>query len=178
MQKWTRLLATAKLARNVGLAGLFSAASALLATTVPGHAQNGAPGAEAAKTGPQLWSEAGCFGCHGDLAAGGGDAANPAGPSLRTSRLDRAGLIEVISCGRPGTAMPMHLIGAYTEVACHGQPVGPVPADVTGTGVFTADEVATLVDFLDEHAVGVRQITRENCIAFLGDPNSRVCLQY
>jgi hypothetical protein len=74
--------------------------------------------------------------------------------------------------------MPMHLLGAYTEIPCHGQPVGPVPAGVSGIGVFSAEEVATLADFLDEHVVGVRQITRENCIAFLGDPNARTCLQY
>jgi hypothetical protein len=140
--------------------------------------QAGAEGG-AALAGATMWSEAGCFACHGDLAEGGGDAANALGPNLRSTQLEREGLIEVISCGRPGTPMPMHLEGAYTEVPCYDMPLGPVPDNVTGTGVFTVEEVGSLVDFLEEHVVGVDRITRPNCAAFFGgDENARTCLQY
>jgi hypothetical protein len=124
------------------------------------------------------WQEGGCFNCHGNLAAGDGDPAYPAGPSLRSSRLDRDLLVTTISCGRPGTGMPMNLVGAYMETPCYGLPLGEPPGVSRGAN-FTAEEIEALVDFLLENVVGVRTITRENCAVFFGgNLNAPACLQY
>lgn len=137
------------------------------------------PSSEAQETGAELWGKGGCFTCHGNLGAGDGDAAYPAGPNLRRTQLDRAQLIEVISCGRPGTEMPMHLIGAYTEIACYGIPTGEKLEDVKGEGILTAEEIETLVDFMEEHMVGQRRITRDNCAMFFGgNRDAPACRQY
>lgn len=159
-----------------GLARYASGLMFLAFLISPAAAQS--PGAEEANGG-RLWQLGGCFGCHGNLADGAGDGANTAGPSLRQSRLDREGLIETISCGRVGTLMPYNLAGAYTEVACHGLPLGEPPATVTRGGSFTEEQIGTLADFLVEHVVGQSRITRENCGAFFnGNADAPLCRQY
>ena len=150
-------------------------ASAALALSAPLGAQE----AEADLSGSELWSQGGCFACHGDLAAGAGDAANAAGPSLRITRLNHDELVETIACGRPDTDMPMFLVGAYTEFQCYEVPLGEVPENVADLSQFTMEEVEALVAFLEEYAVGKTRITRENCAAFFGgDESARACLQY
>ncbi len=158
-----------RLSPAVRVACLVSAACAVLAFSLPSQAQDGGA----------IWGRGGCLSCHGNLAAGDGDAAYPQGPNLRRTQLDRELLIEAIGCGRPDTEMPYNLAGAYTETACYGLPVGEAPPEVIQGAVFTADELATLVDFLIENVVGVTKITRENCGAFFGgNPNVPSCLQY
>ena len=131
------------------------------------------------EAGWEVWGQAGCGSCHGDLAEGGDDPAAPTGPNLRTSRLDRDLLAETIACGRPGTPMPFFLTGSYTESSCYGLPPGEVPAEVKGAGGFTAEELESLVNFLTDNVVGQRKITRDNCAVFYGgNRNSPLCLQY
>ena len=74
--------------------------------------------------GEAAWDKAGCLQCHGSTGEGGVGGEFPAGPSLRKTRLDRAALIEAISCGLPGTQMPSWLDGAYTQRTCYGFPPG------------------------------------------------------
>jgi len=126
--------------------------------------------------GAELWNSAGCFACHGDLADGGGDAANAAGPSLRSTRLDRDELTEVIACGADG--MPAHLIGAYVDHACYGEQPGAVPLAIIPSPQFTEEQLVHLVDFLTENVVGQR-VNRANCALFFdGNENHPVCLQF
>jgi hypothetical protein len=74
--------------------------------------------------------------------------------------------------------MPMNLAGAYTETPCYGLPLGEPPGVPRGAN-FTAEQIEALVDFLLEHVVGVRPITRENCAVFFGgNMNAPACLQY
>jgi hypothetical protein len=81
--------------------------------------------------------------------AQGGDGGNyPVGPSLRNVTFDKETMVEVVSCGRPGTPMPAWLTGAYTEVECYGMPVGPPPAGLPVPAIFTADEIKALVDYI------------------------------
>ncbi len=143
---------------------------ALLALSTPSLAQD---------DGGAMWGRGGCGGCHGPLAEGGDDPAEPTGPNLRTTRLDRDLLLETISCGRPGTKMPFNLTGAYTATSCYGIPVGEVPAETAGAGGFTAEELDSLVNFLMDNVVGVRRITRQNCALFFGgNENARACLGF
>jgi mono/diheme cytochrome c family protein len=104
--------------------------------------------------GEDAWNKAGCFECHGTAGEGGSGGEFPAGPSLRESKLDRATLMETISCGRPGTPMPAWLDGAYTGRACYGLPKGPAPAGAVLTPVLSADEIQALLDYLAAKIVG------------------------
>ncbi len=103
--------------------------------------------------GEAAWDKAGCQQCHGASGEGGSGGESVAGPSLQTTRLDKAMLIDTIGCGRPGTEMPAWLAGAYTEIACYGAK-GPVPPGLDRFPVLNADEVAALVDFLLAKVVG------------------------
>src|SRR5262245_65446921 len=104
--------------------------------------------------GEAAWDKAGCLQCHGSAGKGGAGREFPAGPSLRKTRLDRAALVEAISCGLPGTQMPSWLDGAYTERSCYGFPPGPPPDGTTLTPVLSANEVEALVDYLLASMVG------------------------
>jgi Cytochrome C oxidase, cbb3-type, subunit III len=104
--------------------------------------------------GEAAWDKAGCLQCHGSTGKGGDGGEFPAGPSLRTTRLDRAALVEAISCGLPGTAMPSWLDGAYTKRACYGFPPGPPPPEISATPVLSAGEIEALVDFLGAKFIG------------------------
>ena len=104
--------------------------------------------------GEAAWDKAGCLQCHGATGEGGAGGEFPAGPSLRKTRLDRAALVEAISCGLPGTPMPGWLDGAYTQRSCYGFAPGPAPDGVTLTPVLGANEVEALADFLVAKIVG------------------------
>jgi mono/diheme cytochrome c family protein len=104
--------------------------------------------------GEAAWDKAGCVQCHGSNGQGGDGGEFPAGPSLRETRLDRAALVEAISCGLPGTAMPSWLDDAYTKRDCYGFPLGPAPAEITTTPVLSAAEIEALVDFLGAKFIG------------------------
>jgi mono/diheme cytochrome c family protein len=104
--------------------------------------------------GEDAWDKAGCLQCHGASGDGGDGGEFPAGPSLRKTRLDRAALVETISCGLPGTQMPAWLDDAYTKRPCYGFPAGPAPAEITVTPVLSAAEVEALVDYLTAKIVG------------------------
>jgi mono/diheme cytochrome c family protein len=110
--------------------------------------------AAAVATGENAWDKAGCLQCHGASGQGGDGGEFPAGPSLQKTRLDRAALVETISCGLPGTQMPAWLDDAYTKRSCYGFPLGPAPAEVTATPVLSAGEIDALVDYLMAKIVG------------------------
>jgi mono/diheme cytochrome c family protein len=104
--------------------------------------------------GENAWDKAGCLQCHGASGEGGTGGEFAAGPSLHTTKLDRAGLVEAISCGLPGTQMPAWLDDAYTQRPCYGFAAGLAPAEVTATPVLSAGEIEALVDFLTARFVG------------------------
>ncbi len=117
---------------------------AALAIPVPTLAQDAAK----VDAGRQVWA-IGCSSCHGDIGQGGMDpVSSPVGPSLRSTELDRTDLVEITSCGRPGTQMPAWLKGAYTEAGCFGQAPGPAPARTNIAGAFDADQIEALVDYI------------------------------
>ena len=126
------------------------AAGTLLALTLSAQAQDAAR----LTAGEAAWNKAACLQCHGSAGEGGTGGEFPAGPSLRTTQLNRAMLIDTIGCGRPGTQMPAWLDGAYTEISCYGLPKGPPPAGLERTPVLSGDEVAALVDYMLAKMVG------------------------
>jgi mono/diheme cytochrome c family protein len=122
----------------------------IVALTVSAQAQDAARLA----AGEAAWNKAACLQCHGSAGEGGTGGEFPAGPSLRTTQLNRAMLIDTIGCGRPGTQMPAWLDGAYTEIPCYGLPKGPPPAGLERTPVLSGDEVEALVDYMMAKMVG------------------------
>jgi mono/diheme cytochrome c family protein len=137
-------------ARAAGLSQIFALflVGACGFGSAPAFAQDQVLAGEAA------WDKAGCLQCHGSTGDGGNGGEFPAGPSLRKTRLDPAALVETISCGLPGTAMPSWLDGAYTKRSCYGFPLGPAPAEITATPVLSAGEIEALVDFLGAKFIG------------------------
>jgi len=125
-------------------------AGVVMVFTAPARAQDAARLA----AGEAAWNKAACLQCHGSLGEGGMGGEFPAGPSLRTTRLNRALLLDAIRCGRPGTQMPAWLAGAYTTVSCYGLPKGPPPAGLELTPVLSSDEIEALVDYLMAKIVG------------------------
>jgi mono/diheme cytochrome c family protein len=143
-----------KLRRRRRAAGLALVFSLSLATACGAVSCASASAQDQVTAGEAAWDKAGCLQCHGSTGEGGDGGEFPAGPSLRKTRLDRAALIEAISCGLPGTAMPSWLDDAYTKRACYGFPPGPPPAEITATPVLSASEVEALVDFLAAKFIG------------------------
>jgi mono/diheme cytochrome c family protein len=125
-------------------------AGALLTFTALAFAQDAARLA----AGEAAWNKAACLQCHGTLGEGGMGGEFPAGPSLRTTLLNRALLLDAIRCGRPGTQMPAWLDGSYTTIPCYGLPKGPPPAGLELTPVLSGDEIDALVDYLMAKMVG------------------------
>lgn len=133
---------------------------------------------DAADAGMKAWQGAPCLTCHGVFAQGGGGGEQPAGPSLRQTSLDRAAIVETISCGRPGTQMPYFHDGAYTQTACWGLPTGAVPADVVLGGAIAAAQIEQIADYLMARIVGKGAITREECGVYYANPNHARCTTY
>lgn len=96
-------------------------AAAAPAPAAPATAEDGPTfTAEQIEAGFRAFRGSDCAGCHGWAGNGDKIGENPKGPSLRSSGLDTAGLVEVIQCGRPGTLMPSHKLHAYDDDSCYG----------------------------------------------------------
>ena len=130
----------------VAPARLLSASGLLLLViaVAPAAAQDAAQ----VQAGRMVWSDAGCSGCHGANGQGGTSPDLPNGPSLHSTKLDRKGLVDVISCGRPGTQMAAWLKGAYTMTQCGSAPLGAPPPDIVVVGAYSAADINALVDYL------------------------------
>ena len=116
-------------------------------------------GAQEASFGQRLYQEkADCQFCHGVNGDGHGDPRSPGkAPDLHKTRLDRAQLIEVITCGRPGSEMPHFDKFAYDDKDCYGFSAAElgakVPPDPHSTSL-TKREIAVLADYILTTFVG------------------------
>ena len=116
-----------------------------------------------------------CHGWHGDGAAG--HMGN--GPSLRITYLDEEGLIETISCGRPGTYMPYHMGTAYREsFPCYGFTDKEQLGDMTvAVGVpMRSREIANKAKFIMAE-IKEKELDLGYCERYYG-ANSRNCDGY
>jgi mono/diheme cytochrome c family protein len=121
--------------------------------------------------GLQVYKEANCMGCH-KWHGGGGGGYGGAALSLRETALDRAGLIEVVACGRPATRMPYHDRGAYRTLECYGgvarselgQDFPPTPEDF-----LRQEEIEAVADYVIAAVQGKAEPTYEDCVAFWGE---------
>ncbi|MHA6728823.1 c-type cytochrome [Devosia sp. A369] len=75
------------------------------------------------------FEKGGCNQCHGRNGDGVGDDARESGANLRETGLDKELLVEIISCGIPGTNMPYFEKFSYTDDRCYGMTSEDIGSD-------------------------------------------------
>src|SRR5258705_2560734 len=131
------------------------AAAALPATI----AARGAQPADPPAYGRRLYhDQAKCSFCHGWAADGAGEPqSNGGAANLRQSFLNRDQLVEVISCGRPGTPMPHYDELAYTDKRCYGvteTELGPQAPSLPPSTTLQKREMEAIADYLVAKVIG------------------------
>jgi mono/diheme cytochrome c family protein len=95
--------------------------------------------------------------------------------SLRKTALNREQFVEVVKCGRPGTAMPYHDQYAYTDKRCYGVTREELGKDLPLLGEsLQPREIDAVVKYLFAKAVGRPPATYEDCVEFWGQ-DTRQC---
>ena len=117
-------------------------------------------------------SKADCQSCHGW--AGDGrkmDTQMPDGANLRTTRLNRNGIMTAIKCGRPGREMPAFDRLAYSDGRCNNlktadvERLGGLPEPAA---TLQPREIEQVTDFLFAKVIGKGPMNRTACIEFWG----------
>ena len=110
--------------------------------------------------------KADCAFCHGWAGDGAGEPQSNGGANLRQSFLNREQLVEIIMCGRPGTAMPRFDEDAYTDKRCYdlteadlGRDVPTLPPGST----LQKREAEAIADYILAKFIGRKAVTREEC---------------
>lgn len=162
--------------RRIGWAGLAVVVCAYVWSVAPQAQTPQAPDPQDVAEGMSIYrTKADCQTCHGWAADGRKmDTQMPDAPSLRTTRLGRAGIIYAIKCGRPGRGMPAFDRQAYKDAArCNGTTV----ADLQKNGQSLTDPPATLqpreiemiTDFLFEKVIGKGPMDHAKCVEYWGE---------
>jgi mono/diheme cytochrome c family protein len=155
---------------------LSSAFAALLAPAV--MAQDMVGDADKGRT---IYQRVGiCVNCHGwagDGRAGANPLSHAAAANLRESGLDTAGLVEVIKCGIPGTAMPYHDSAAYSDGRCYGMVMGDYePGSEPARGkTFRDKQLADLIAYLQTRMIGLGKPTYDECADYFGSSAGKAC---
>jgi cbb3-type cytochrome c oxidase subunit III len=153
--------------------GLTITIAAFVATTAQGQ-ESQTPNASDIADGMRLYQQKGnCQACHGW--AGDGrktDSQMPDGANLRDTKLNRAGLVTTIKCGRLNSQMPAFDKFAYSDGRCYAKK----QADLKAYPIRMPDPPATLqlreidliVDFLIAKVVGKGPMDHAKCVEFWG----------
>jgi mono/diheme cytochrome c family protein len=122
-----------------------------------------------------------CSYCHGWAGDGAGEGqSNGGAANLRQSRLNRAQLITLILCGRPGTAMPHFDELAYSDKRCYGMTeadLGSRTPTLPPGSTLQPREVEAIADYLLAKYVGRGAATRAECEEAFGK-GARTCGEY
>jgi hypothetical protein len=122
-----------------------------------------------------------CSYCHGWAGDGAGEPqSNGAAANLRETRLNRGQLIEVVSCGVPGKAMPHFDEEAYTDKRCYGvseADLGSSTPALPPGSTLNKREIEAVVDYLFAKVIGHGPVTRGECEEAYGG-GARQCAQY
>ena len=117
--------------------------------------------------------KADCQACHGW--AGDGhktDSQMPTGANLRETKLNRAGLITVIKCGRLNSQMPAFDKFAYSDGRCYGKKQADLKAYPTRMpdppSTLQQREIDLIADFLLAKIVGKGPMDHDKCVEFWG----------
>jgi hypothetical protein len=122
-----------------------------------------------------------CAFCHGWAGDGAGEPQSNGGAAdLRKSFLNRAQLIEVIQCGRPGTPMPRFDEDAYTDKRCYDlteAELGAQTPTLPPGSTLQKREIEAVADYLLAKFIGRGAVTREECEESFGQ-GARSCQSY
>jgi mono/diheme cytochrome c family protein len=139
-----------------------------------------APSASDVAEGMRLFQQKGnCQACHGW--AGDGhktDSQMPDGANLRETKLNRAGLVMTIKCGRLNSQMPAFDKFAYSDGRCYGKKQADLKAYPTRMpdppATLQQREIELVADFLIAKVVGKGPMDRAKCVEFWGS-DADVC---
>ena len=113
-----------------------------------------------------------CTTCHGWDGAGSGKHPRAySGPNLREYVKDYEMLVEIISCGRPGSMMPFHDRMAYKDDRCYGLTFDDFEADEVKPKigkVIRKDDINTLAAYVYKFIIGAGVSTVKQCKEFYG----------
>jgi len=128
-----------------------------------------------AEGGKQVYERANCVGCHKWSGVGGGGYGGAA-LSLRATELSHDQIVEIVTCGRPGTGMPHFTPDPYQDGSCYGLKASDVK-DMMPPNANVAlrpNEIDEVADYVAATIKGHGEPTLGDCVAFFGDA-SRVC---
>jgi mono/diheme cytochrome c family protein len=151
------------------------AAAALICVCAAATATFAQVADESKEAGKQVYERANCVGCHKWSGVGGGGYGGAA-LSLRETQLSRDQIVEIVTCGRPGTGMPHFTTDPYKDGACYGlkpddvKDIMPPSANV----VLRPQDIDQVADYVVDNIKGKGAPTLADCVAFFGDA-SRVC---
>jgi mono/diheme cytochrome c family protein len=149
---------------------------ALSVTALPARADDFAFGRR------MFLDKAQCSYCHGWAGDGAGEPqSSGAAANLRITTLKRDQLIEVITCGIPGKAMPHFDEDAYTDKRCYGVTDAELGRDTPALppgSTLNKREIAAVADYLLAKVVGRGpDITKTECEEAYGE-GARMCNRY
>jgi mono/diheme cytochrome c family protein len=132
------------------------------------------PDASDIAEGMRLYQQKGnCQACHGW--AGDGhktDSQMPDGANLRETKLNRAGLVMLIKCGRLNSQMPAFDKFAYTDRRCYDKTRADLKAYPTRMpdppATLQQREIDLVADFLFAKVIGKGPMDRAKCVEFWG----------
>jgi hypothetical protein len=164
--------------------GIASVIVAVTLISVQARAQEQqSPSAEDIADGLRLFEQKGnCQACHGWSGDGHKtDGQMPDGANLRETKLNRAGLVMLIKCGKLNSQMPAFDKFAYSDGRCYGKKQADLKAYPTRMpdppATLQQREIDLVVDFLLAKIVGKGPMDRAKCVDFWG-MEADVCKQY
>ncbi|MEO8052028.1 MAG: cytochrome c [Acidobacteriota bacterium] len=133
--------------------------------------------------GMRLFQQKGnCQTCHGW--AGDGRKTNsemPDGANLRETKLNRAGLILLIKCGKLNSQMPAFDKFAYSDGRCYGKKQADLKAYPTRMpdppATLQPREIDLIADFMMAKVVGKGPMNHDKCVEFWGS-DTDVCKEF
>jgi mono/diheme cytochrome c family protein len=149
------------------------AAAVLFASRVQGQEQAQLSESDIAD-GMRLYQQkADCKACHGWAGDGHrSDSQMPSGANLRETKLNRAGIVTVIKCGRLNSQMPAFDKFAYGDGRCYGKKQADLKAYPTRMpdppSTLQQREIDLIADFLLAKIVGKGPMDHAKCVEFWG----------
>jgi len=164
------------------VAGIALAAAAFVVPGLQGQDQSQLSASDIAD-GMRLYQQkADCQACHGW--AGDGhktDSQMPTGANLRETKLNRAGLITVIKCGRLNSQMPAFDKFAYSDGRCYGKKQADLKEYPTRMpdppSTLQQREIDLIADFLMAKIVGKGPMDHDKCVQFWGS-ETEACKEF
>ena len=124
--------------------------------------------------GMRLYQQKGnCQACHGWAGDGHkSDSQMPDAPNLRETKLNRAGIVITIKCGRLNTQMPAFDKFAYSDGRCYGKKEADLKAYPTRMpdppATLQQREIDLIADFLFIKVIGKGPMDHAKCIEYWG----------